>query len=149
MFNRFHKVTYNDQDMIRSKLPYTTNNHTTWEDQHQKQHANYLHPPLPLPDQPQHGPEREHLIRNNYTPRVLPHNNPNGHSHLTLMHPHPKPKRVPEEQYMARRSERGISSRQSEVEDLDLVEKRTMVGHLARSGTRSSVSFCIPRVDLV
>jgi len=55
------------------------------------------------------------------------------------MDPHLKQKRVLEEQYMERRIERGISELVERL-DLDSVEKRTMVGHLARSGIRSSVS---------
>ena len=55
------------------------------------------------------------------------------------MAPHLKPKRVLEEQYMERRIERGISELVERL-DLDSVEKRTMVGLLARSGIRSSVS---------
>jgi hypothetical protein len=55
------------------------------------------------------------------------------------MDPHLKPRQVLEEQYMERRIERGISEL-AELLDPDSVEKRTMVGHLARSGIRSSVS---------
>jgi hypothetical protein len=115
------------------------NNTTTWVLQHQRQPGNYQQQPLRPLDRPLRGPEREPPTQNPYTPKELLPASPSELSHPTSMDPHLKPKRVLEEQYMERRIERGILEL---VERLDLVsvEKRTMVGHLARSGIRSSVS---------